>query len=125
MAKPTIRFAELLRLHINNKVNKKFISKDLTPDLLREIRDCVRETVSDIFKQSSHKLSVESMNWLSNQYFKSFRVNNDQLMSDLVVINEYKLADLPYHDIELMRNLFNETAQFGELDEEYRRRSVS
>lgn len=124
MAKP-IRFAQLLTLHVNNTIKTNFLNEQLTPDLMKSVRDCIRKTISDVFQRSTHKLETESLNWLSNQFFKAIEVNGDQKMGDLVVINEYKLADLPYHDIQLMRNLFNETLLSNELEDEYRRRSAS
>ena len=121
----SVRFAQLLTLHVNNVIQKNFINESLTPELMRSVHACIRKTIDEVFMQSSHKLSADARGWLSNQFFKAIQVNGDQRMGDLVVFNEYKLADLPYHDIELMRNLFNETALNAELEGEYRRRSQS
>lgn len=126
-----IRFSELLELHVNNVISRKFTRKDpkdqveLTPDLMREIRDAILEAIGNVFAKSNHKLTPEAVSWLSNKFFKAVQINSNQTMSDLVVINEYKLSQLPYHDVELLRNLFNETALEEELEEEYRRRSQS
>lgn len=123
-----VRFAELLTLHVSNVIKKRFVNEQLNTGTLTAIRDTVRLTISEVFRRSSHTLTQESINWLANQYFKSIQLGHGggvETVSDMVVINEYKLADLPYHDIQLMRNLFNETTLGPELDAEYRRRSTS
>lgn len=129
MAEKHVRFAELLVLHLNTKIKKSFPQgTSVTPERLREIRDCVRNTCAEVFSKSSHKLSPDAINWVANQFFKSIKVSTtdgDVTVKDLVIINEYKLSELPYHDIQLMRNLFNETEMAQELHEEYKRRGVS
>lgn len=126
-----IRFSELLELHVNNVIKKKFQPLagkqgiDLTPDVMREVRDVVRATVGGIFAKSSHKINDDAVIWLSNKFFMALQINGEQTMADLVVVNENKLSTLPYHDVELLRNLFNETGLAEELEEEYRTRSQS
>ena len=73
----------------------------------------------------SHKLSANALTWLGDQYFKAIKINDDQLMSDTVVINEYTLTELEFNDIQLLRNLFSGTRMGPELNEELQRRSVS
>ena len=128
-----IRFAELLELHITNQINKKFTEVALTPDVLHQMRDVVREQVFAVFKKSSHKLTDDSLNWLVNEVFKHIQIAGKdadgqpvkQHIYELVVFNEYKLDPLPYDDIQLLRNLFNQ-APYGQLlEEEYRRRSAA
>jgi glutamyl/glutaminyl-tRNA synthetase len=126
VAQKHVRFAELLTLHLSNKIKKAFPHGTSLNDVkLREIRDCIRDTVREVFNKSSYTLAPESINWIANQYFKSIRINNEQTVNDIIIINEYKLADLPYHDIQLMRSLFNETQMFHELEAEYCRRNAS
>jgi hypothetical protein len=118
-----IRFSKLLELHLLNVVRKKFTNEQLTPATLRMIRDEIRSHVDAIFAKSSFKLSEEARGWVANQYFKSIKVNNDQPVSDLVIINEFKLDKLTYSELELLKNLFNETAPGQELLVEWDRRS--
>ena len=125
MAKKQIRFAELLTLHVNNTIKKQFLNESLTPQLLRSMRDCVHRTISDVFMRSSHTLSPKALNWLSNQYFKSIKLNGSDTVEDITVFNDYPLSELTFSDVQLMRNLFNETALSTQLEEEYRRRSTS
>jgi len=125
-----IRFAALLEQHIVHKVNKKLsVGKTVIDNkALHEIRDLVKELVHGIFGKSSHKVTEQGLNWLSNQLFKNIELKTNEgnkPIEELVVFNEYKLADLPYSDIQLLRNLFNETAMGPELEEEYRRRSAA
>lgn len=129
MAEKHVRFAELLVLHLNTRVKKQFPQgTTINQGKLREIRDCVRDTCLEVFSKSSHGLSADAINWIANQFFKSIKMSTTDgstTINDLVVINEYNLSELPYHDIELMRNLFNETEMGQQLNEEYQRRSTS
>jgi hypothetical protein len=128
--KRSIRFARLLELHIVNLVNKKFAGTKTTIDgvVLHELRDMVKEQVHTIFKKSSHKVTDEGLNWVANQLFKNLTLETNEgkkPIVELVIFNEYKLADLPYSDIQLLHNLFNETAMGSELEDEHKRRSVA
>lgn len=119
-----IRFHQLLELQLNNSL-KKFLHEQLTPVVMRSIREEIRATIDGVFSKSKHRLSPDATTWLTDQYFKGIRLNDDQLMSDQVVINEYKLTELEFNDIQLLRNLFNETVMGPELDAELKRRSTS
>lgn len=119
-----IRFHQLLEIQLNNQL-KKFLHEQLTPALMRSIREEIRSTIDGVFSKSRFRLSANATTWLTDQYFKGIRLNDDQLMSDQVVINEYKLSELEFNDIQLLRNLFNETLMGPELDAEMKRRSVS
>lgn len=119
-----IRFHQLLELHLNN-VLKTFVNEPLTPELMGSIRGTFRDKIKTVFEKSSHKLSAAALTWLADQHFKSISLGPDQNMSDNVVINEYTLAELEFRDIQLLRNLFLETKMGHELDDEFRRRSVS
>lgn len=123
----TIRFAELLELHINNSIKSKFTTAPdgLTPAMMKEVRNEIRHRIDSVFTKSKHKLTDKASSWLTDQFFKRVRVNDEQVMSDLVVMNEYKLSQLSYDDVQLLKNLFNRTQFAEELEEEYRRRSTS
>lgn len=124
-----VRFAELLRITLNNKIKKKFSDgRVLDNAVLHEVRDCVRETITDVFAKSKHALSEKAREWVANQYFKSIEVGTSEgkvSINELIVLNDHKLSDMSFSDIQLMTNLFNETSMYGELQEEYRRRSTS
>ena len=85
----------------------------------------MRAVVASVFEKSSRPMCKEAIVWLSDQYFKRIRLNEDFLMGDQCVINEYKLSQMPYHDIELLKNLFDQTDFGAELEEEYKKRSTS
>lgn len=123
-----VRFTQLLETHLNKVIKKEFDNRDLDPVTLRSIRERLKEQIGGIFgKMNSHKISEHVVMWLTDQYFKAIKVDDDYDMSEMVFINEYKLADLPYHDIELLRNLYSSsTAPWAEeLEVEYRGRSQS
>lgn len=128
--KRPIRFAQLLELHIITQVNKKFAGSKKAIDnvVLHELRDMVKGQVHGIFKKSSHKVTDLGLDWVSNQLFRNLELSTNEgkkPINELVVFNEYKLADLPYSDIQLLHNLFNETAMGPELEDEYKRRSAA
>lgn len=120
----SLRFHELLELQLNNTI-QKFTKKPLTPELMREIREAIRGQIEGVFGKSKFQLSKNAITWLTDQHFKNIRIAEDQLMSDTVVINEYKLSELQFNDILLLRNLFNQTIMGPELEAELKRRSVS
>lgn len=124
MSHNRIRFHQLLEVQLNN-ILKKFVNEQLTPTLMRRIREAIRTQLEDVFSRSRCNLSSNALTWLTDQYFKAIQLNEDQLMSDQVVINEYKLHELEFNDIQLLRNLFLETKMGPELDVELKRRSAS
>jgi hypothetical protein len=118
-----IRFSKLLELHLDNVVKKRFTDRQLTSELLHEVQHALREQLVNVFTKSKHQLATESVQWLADQYFKVIRVNGDKQVAELVILNEHSLASLPYHDVTLLRNLFNETKLGPLLEAEYQRRS--
>lgn len=128
MESKPIRFSRLLEQHILKKVNKQFTNQSLDPPTLRAIRDLIRNEVCALFNKSSHRLTETAQFWVANQIFRNIKIGTPEGMTpinELVIINEYKLTDMPYSDIELMRNLFGTTTMGPELEEEYRRRNVA
>jgi hypothetical protein len=121
-----IRFAELLELHINTGIKNKFKDvKEIDPVMMREIRDQIRGQINAVFDKSKQKLTDKARSWLTDQFFKNLRVNEDQKMSDLIVLNEFRLDQLTYEDIELLKNLFDQTTLAETLQSEYSRRMQS
>jgi hypothetical protein len=123
-----IKFYQLLEVHLNaviQKTLKESDQKDLTTKLIREVRDSLNQAVSTIFGKSKYKLSTEALSWLTNQFFKRIKINEDQIMNDQVVINDYDLSELTFDDIQLLHNLFIETQMGPELDSELRKRNLS
>ena len=125
MAGKHIRFAELLEQHVTNVITKKFMHEALTPALMRDMRDTIKTTVGIVFDRSNHSLTPAALGWLSNQFFKAIKVNGDEKISEQIIMNDYNLSQLSYHDIELLRNLFNETDLRWVLEEEYKRRTLA
>ena len=126
MASNQPRFVELLNRHVVDTVQRKFEHQQLTPATMREIRSTIRAVIDGVFtKSDKYKLTETGRAWLTNQYFKRLHVNASQTMNDLIVINEYKLTELSYSDIALLRDLYDQTDLADELNAEYRSRSAS
>lgn len=123
--KQPIRFYQLLEQHVVSTIKKKFLNEQLTPTTLKAVRDEIRLIVNNVFDQSAHKLSIEAQNWVANQLFCRMKVNDDQIVNDLVVINEYDLSKMSLEDIGLMRDLFNETVFAEELEKAYSSKVLS
>lgn len=119
-----IRFHQLLELQLNKRI-QKYQHEPLTHVTMRAIREDIRDLISSTFGKSKFKLSTNATTWLTDQFFKAIRINEEQTMAEQVVINEYKLSELDFDDIQLLRNLFNETTMGPALDAELRRRSAS
>jgi hypothetical protein len=127
-SKPIIRFAQLLEQHLNNQIAKKFNKSTVNNETLHQMHASIKEQVDGVFKKSTHTVTQPGLDWLSNQFFKymSLKTNEGKkVIGELVIFNEYNLADLPYSDIQLLRNLFNETQMGPELEDEYKRRSAA
>jgi hypothetical protein len=120
-----IRFSELLTQHVNRKIVR--CVKDhpnVDPVLLKNIRDIIQDTVSGIFQKSTHKLSYPAMGWLANQYFRSIKLDSTPV-DDMIVINDYKMSDMTFNDVQLLRNLFDDTRISSQLNAEFKRRTAS
>lgn len=121
----SIRFHELLEIKLNDTLTKEFSLEGLTPALMKSIRSAIQEQIRDVFSKSSHTLTPNAITWLGDQYFKSIKLNSNQLMADLVIINEYKLSELEFSDIKLLYNLYRDTKMGPELIDEMRTRNAS
>ncbi len=117
-----VRFYALLEERLNKSISK-FCNEALTPALMRQIREEIKCQITSLFEASSRKLSPNAQTWLTDQYFKTIKVNDDQTMTDLVVINEYTLSELEFDDIRLLHTLFLETKMGPGLVEELKRRN--
>jgi hypothetical protein len=122
---PHARFSQLLEQHINRVVKRLYVDETLTPVVLKSIHATVRREIDTVFMRSSHKLEDAARSWLADQFFKAIRINDDVTVGDQVITNEYRLDQLSYHDVELLRNLFDQTGLSESLNEEMQHRSLS
>jgi len=107
---PQPRFYQLLEQRFNDILkSENFFQKELTPALIRNIREAFLSQLNYLFSRSNHKLSQLAQVWLCDQYFKEIKINDTQVMSDLVVINEYTLDELTLTDVTLLNDLFSMT----------------
>jgi hypothetical protein len=116
-----MRFYRLLELRLAD-VAQQLIFREVTENVLREVRDAIFTEIRDLFAKSNHRLSFEALSWLSDQYFKALKINNDVTVAELIVLNEYKLADMSFSDVQLLHQLYHGTRLGTELDVEYTRR---
>jgi len=119
-----IRFYQVLEVRLND-ILKRFFNEPLTPKVMHEMRNTIRQQLEDVFMKSRFRLTPIALSWLTDQYFKGIKINDNQMMNDQIIINEHPLSELQFNDIELMRNLFSETTMGEALEEEYRKRTSS
>lgn len=120
------RFVDLLGHRIEDLINRNHKSDALSPEAMRSIKDTVRDAVDSVFLKSDRfSLSTNARSWLTEQYFKRIRINEDQCISDVVVLHEHTLSQLTRDDVELLRTLFNGTALGQQLADELRHRDAS
>ena len=50
--KKRVRFADLLILHINTLIKQKYLYEQMTPTVMRAIRETIREKINMIFNAS-------------------------------------------------------------------------
>lgn len=115
---------QLLEQHLTAAL-KQFVHESLTPNLMNRIRTTVKKTIDNVISRTQDKLSDKGIMWLTDQYFKGIKMNDDLLMSDQVVINEYKLSELEFSDIELLYGMYDGTDLGIELEKEYHKRMLN
>jgi hypothetical protein len=131
MTEGRIRFSKLFTLHVNNLIKKYMdvhppgANGDVSTEVLKGLRVVIMEQVDRVFTRGNHRMTAESRSWLADQFFKMIQINGNHYMGDQVVIHEYKLSDLPYDDVELMKNLFDQTMLAEMLNEDFKKRSLS
>ena len=119
-----MKFYQLLEKRLNDKI-KNLSSENESKELdVRLVRNTMRKAIDDIFSKSTHKLSHEATTWLTDQYFKAIKINEDQVMNDQVYINEYKLDELKNSDIKLLHDLFSSTKLGVDLNVELQKRTI-
>lgn len=116
-----MRFYELLEKKVN-EVTQGYMFDVLNPDTMRNIRNSIITLIDTTFSKSSNNISHQAKVWLADQYFKNIRINESILMSDQVVINEYRLQDMPERDINLLHALFKQSFLGDQLIDEHKRR---
>ena len=120
------RFVDLLGHRIEDLINRNHSSDALTPESMRSIRDTIRDTIDSVFLKSDRlNLSANARSWLADQYFKRIKINENQCISDVVVMHEHTLSQLTRDDVELLRTLFTGTELGQQLANELRCRDAS
>lgn len=118
----TIRFHEILEMRLRGTM-KKFIGEDLTPTVLRKVRDAMFDDVKRVFTSSNVTLSDQAIGWVTSQYFKGTGLNEEGNIGDLVIVNDYQLSSFSDHDVTVLDNLFTATFFGEEIETERVRRA--
>lgn len=111
----TIRFHEILELKLKQTLGT-FTNKQMSPIVLRQMRDALFDAVKKVFAASSARLSDRALGWITNQYFKAVQVREESI-GDLIIVNDYDLGTFSDEEMDVLNKLFNVTF-FGTLIEE-------
>lgn len=105
-------------------VLEKYLREPLTPITMKCIREDIIFCVKTLLSEETIT-ETAPIYWLSDFIFKRIKLNGDMLMSDQVVINEYKLSELSTTDIFVLERLFRDTDIGNELEKERAKRLLS
>lgn len=105
-------------------VLEKYLREPLTPLTMKCIREDIIFCVKTLLSEEAIT-ETAPIYWLSDFIFKRIKLNGGILMSDQVVINEYKLSELSSSDIFVLERLFRDTDIGNELEKERAKRLLS
>jgi hypothetical protein len=103
---------------------EKYLYEHLTPITMKCIREDIIFCVKTLLSEEAITKTAP-IYWLSDFIFKRIKLNGDMLMSDQVVINEYKISELSTSDIFVLERLFHDTDIGNELEKERVKRLLS
>lgn len=124
MTKEDVEFNQLLEDRLTEKL-ASFLSKSLTSDIVRQIRNSFKHVINTTCSEYKLNLSEEAVVWVTDQYFKSIKINDNLLMNEQVVINEYQLTELDLGDIVLLYSNFGGSSFGDEITKEFNKRTMS
>lgn len=118
-----VRFWRLIDARVSAAIHGRFGDEPVTVRLIHDVHKVVRGVVDDVFDKSTKaRLGNPARSWLTDQLYKSRVLSDGTRLGDHVFTNEYKLADMPYDEVRLLTDLFNETLVGPELQAELSRR---
>lgn len=100
-----ITFHDSLQHAVISTVRERFIFSEFSPATLKSMRESIKECVRTHVESRSLLLGEAAVTWLTDQFFKRLRVNAEQLIADLVVINEWSVRELAGNDIITLSDL--------------------
>jgi hypothetical protein len=83
---------------------EKYLYEHLTPITMKCIREDIIFCVKTLLSEEAITKTAP-IYWLSDFIFKRIKLNGDMLMSDQVVINEYKISELSTSDIFMVLDI--------------------
>lgn len=119
------KFYESLELQISRLVQQEFAGQSLTPELLKKARGALLTKITEAFSNGAHKASPAAISWVTSQYFNSIKLNNGAQLKEMIIANDYTLAELPTSDIKILKSLFSETSIGSGLISEASKREQS
>lgn len=115
-----LRFHELLEMQFHSAM-RPFMQKQITPNVLQELRNALSDVVAAAFGKSNVIVSPEALKWLTNRYFMSIELNGTKV-EEMIVINNFTLEELKTDDVRLLSDLFDTSFLGPTLKEEHQRR---
>lgn len=109
MSEEAITFSELLEIEVEHDLKefaKTNYARAMTKEVMAEIRETVRKSVSRCFLTMNYRLSENALTWVTDQYFKLVNVNSSATIGDVVFIHEWRLSELQTSDIMTLKHAF-------------------
>ncbi len=125
------RFLDVLNLHIGAKL-QSFTYRVLDEATMREMYQCVNETIQGVFSKSSQNVSDDARRWLSQKMYECIKISDSQIItrdeetwkhSVRPIYEAATLRNVPDTDLRLLAGLFSDATFAHELVEELKRRT--
>lgn len=101
------------------KHKKSSLNRETCSQIYQDIFNCF----VDIFENSEIKIMNESMNFLSQMYYDSITINNNQELDPSIFTQRAKLDNIPTKEVALLATMMNETPFAAPFIAEIKRRS--
>lgn len=115
---------ETIEKSINMKM-LEFSGNSLTIDVLKKIRDSVRQIVECTIANYQINLSKSAIILIANYFFKQIKINDITTINEHILINDYKISELSKQDLKLISNIFFDLEICDEINKELLRRNSS
>lgn len=107
---------------IIDRLKLEFAQKSLNHETCVRIFQMIFETVVEVVKGSNLKLTNEFINYVSQQYYDSVTINNNQELDPNIFTQRAKLENLEIQELQFMAVFFKGTDYFLPVMQELRRR---
>lgn len=102
------KFNEIITKLLSDKL-VEFSNKSLNLATCYEIYKSIFDTLAEVFETSNVQISNESMNYLSQQYYDSILINENQELDPNIFTQRAKLENIETKELALLAVMLNGT----------------